>query len=981
MVQLSPCPVRGLSPSSSSEDGGKQPANHHPSDSQRSLSPLQSISSAATSFQAYEMYIDNGVISLKHKIRNIEKKKVKLDDYRDRLNNGELLNQDQLEAVEKYGEVLNNLEFARELQKTFSALSQDLLKVQKKAQRRDNLQKVEAEKKRLRAVLQVQYMLQSFSQDHVQKDFKQGLNGAMFVSSKELDYLVKFSTLTCPKRYPRVSLEEQMEQSSLHFWSLLEGSEKAVAGTTYKSLKDLLARLLDCGYFESVPEPPRETPKRETLHEELLKMHATIKPSKIEIKEPEPTLEYIRSGVHPSEFPIRNYSPKVEPVKQDVVEHASMESKYMKPQALKPWGMPADAKLQEQKRGQLPTSVIPSPKPWAAASLMPAKCEAGPKKCEAGPKKCEAEPKERRERVAKLPVEVKQLSHMDLKVPVSLATNCPSVVKKKKALLTVGGDGELPPVVCTAQSPKVTPQSAEEFCSTQTLPKDPDLRKEKLKDLMDEIKGTYNFMQESILDSDRSLPTVAPSQPPPESAPIVVFQAQSWGFGIISHVRTSDSHLFAQEEEETTYNTAQMYVTNTNVSELPLEKIEAPIPLPCEMPPSPKALTSSPMLQLPQEAAALSPPRSVPLSIISSPFQGMQAVFKVNAPLPPRKETEMKDDAPYCSPYHQTWSTASTQTAPPSPLDSDVGDQTSFLQEPLTGSPYPSDGTIHMSNGNMSYYTTPNLMPRMTQPFVSSRASLRATNRGGRVMSNGYRCVSGYKGCENYRGAQSVPNGGYGHAQCSGRDYPAAPYSPRVRSHICFNIVSFELLGWSEYSQVNSAERDDHFNSGEPGQVDSRSITPVDMSMATQAATILPFHVYPLPQQMRVAFSAARTSNLAPGSLDQPIVFDLLLNNLGETFDFQLGRFLCPVNGTYVFIFHMLKLAVNVPLYVNLMKNEEVLVSAYANDGAPDHETASNHAVLQLFHGDQIWLRLHRGAIYGSSWKYSTFSGYLLYQD
>lgn len=36
----------------------------------------------------------------------------------------------------------------------------------------------------------------------------------------------------------------------------------------------------------------------------------------------------------------------------------------------------------------------------------------------------------------------------------------------------------------------------------------------------------------------------------------------------------------------------------------------------------------------------------------------------------------------------------------------------------------------------------------------------------------------------------------------------------------------------------------------------------------------------------------------------------------------------------------MLKLAVNVPLYVNLMKNEEVLVSAYANDGAPDHETA-----------------------------------------
>ena len=29
-----------------------------------------------------------------------------------------------------------------------------------------------------------------------------------------------------------VSVEDQMEQSSLYFWDLLEGSEKAVVGTT-----------------------------------------------------------------------------------------------------------------------------------------------------------------------------------------------------------------------------------------------------------------------------------------------------------------------------------------------------------------------------------------------------------------------------------------------------------------------------------------------------------------------------------------------------------------------------------------------------------------------------------------------------------------------------------------------------------------------------------------------------------------------------
>lgn len=161
----------------------------------------------------------------------------------------------------------------------------------------------------------------------------------------------------------------------------------------------------------------------------------------------------------------------------------------------------------------------------------------------------------------------------------------------------------------------------------------------------------------------------------------------------------------------------------------------------------------------------------------------------------------------------------------------------------------------------------------------------------------------------------------------------------------------------------------------------SVSTVEVPMTPHSHQAPLLPMHLYPLSQPMRVAFTTSRTANFAPGNLDQPIVFDQLHSNLGEAYDTHIGRFTCPVNGTYVFIFHILKLAINVPLYVNLMRNEEVMVSAYANDGAPDHETASNHAILPLFQGDQVWLRLHRGAIYGSTWKYSTFSGFLLYQD
>lgn len=84
MVQLSQAPFhRPSSPSGRSEEGEEKrmkaakqqvtPAGESPAPA----SPLQSaLSTAASPAQAYETYIDNGLICLKHKIRNIEKKKV-----------------------------------------------------------------------------------------------------------------------------------------------------------------------------------------------------------------------------------------------------------------------------------------------------------------------------------------------------------------------------------------------------------------------------------------------------------------------------------------------------------------------------------------------------------------------------------------------------------------------------------------------------------------------------------------------------------------------------------------------------------------------------------------------------------------------------------------------------------------------------------------------------------------------------------------
>uniref|UniRef100_A0A8C3MSD5 Caprin-2 n=1 Tax=Geospiza parvula TaxID=87175 RepID=A0A8C3MSD5_GEOPR len=964
-------------------------------------SPLQSaLSTAASPSQAYEIYIDNGLICLKHKIRNIEKKKLKLEDYKDRLKKGEALNQDQLEAVEKYDEVVHNLEFAKELHKTFSGLSQDLLKAQKKAQRRESLLKLEAEKKKLRTILQVQYVLQNFTQEHVQKDFKGGVNGAIYLPSKELDYLIRFAKLTCPERNENLSVEDQMEQSSLYFWDLLEGSEKPVVGTTYKHMKDLLSKLLDSGYFESIPTPRTAVPVKELEEEVKRKPEKTRQLSRGEsAKESESIMELMKSEIQPQEFLNRRYLPEAEySVKKKPEEPSSWEAEcarkqeppkswemlvreeqdQKKQESSKPW-VTKVREEQEQKKQESskpwvtkvkeePEEKQQSPKPWVTQTReQPEQKKPDPMKTWEVPVREEPEQKKQEPmkawaaHVREEPEQKKQETREAWeKADRQQQVSSPQLQTPPKAwaAASMGPKEQMGPKKFDMEPkevPKPVHQPAAEFCSTSTLPKDPVLRREKLQDLMTQIQGTYNFMQESILDFDKASPSAIGSSQPPSVTPAS------------SPVGSDLSlHLFFPQ---------------------------ATIPLPSE-PQSPLPTSSTPMPSVPPAQSFQSPPASSSsVTITAAPFQAMQTVFKVNAPLPPRKDQEIKEDSSYSAGYNQSFSTASTQTPPQCQLQSShVAEQTSLSQESLSSAVnYQPDGAVPVSNGSLAFYPAQaNVIPRPPQPYLNTRGSVRGSARGGRSLANSYRPPGGYKGFDAYRGSPSLTNGNYGQLQFPGRDYAGMPYSQRdVNYQQCYKRGGISSgpransrAGWSDSSQVSSPERDNEtFNSGDSGQGDSRSITPVDMPVTSQAATILPVHVYPLPQQMRVAFSAARTSNLAPGTLDQPIVFDLLLNNLGETFDIQLGRFNCPVNGTYVFIFHMLKLAVNVPLYVNLMKNEEVLVSAYANDGAPDHETASNHAVLQLFQGDQIWLRLHRGAIYGSSWKYSTFSGYLLYQD
>ncbi|CAB1345812.1 unnamed protein product, partial [Coregonus sp. 'balchen'] len=858
MVQLSPSPARDVSPSPACSEKGRQgspKAGSPKMGSPGGLSPLQlALAASTTIYQGYESYIEDGLICLKHKIRNLEKKKIKLEDYRKRLKHGESLNQDQIDAVEKYDEVIHNLQFAQELHKTLGGLTQDLLKAQKKALKKEQMAKLEVERRRLCVVLQVKFLLQTLLQhEHIRKDLLSARNPQLQVA--ELQSLLELAELLGVKRDKNVSLEEQMESAALVYLDLLEGKNKPVAGTTYKVLKAKLAKLMDCGYFDCVPPPPSKSPKEVEVPMTKKTVSQTASLSAL--------MKSNKKDVPSREFLNRHYLPDTDPNGcRDAPINQNWKTKFQAMKEQEPpdsWDMESDS-----------TQPVIQ-KPWRGAAVLISKVPVTTKKQNGEPKQRRAKSKRERD-----------------------ATAAPRVD---------------------------TP--VEVFNSQSSLPKDPILRKQQLEDLMTKIRGSFSFMQSNSRRSPVDLlPKTLHSTPLPSKL-LPVDDKPSLTNGDSGCLESCDLDL-------TTEDLAHDPCLLLSESETA-----------CPSPPAPPLYRreSSISITLDEKTSARTP---ISESGKQSPCNGV---------VPPCTSTPTSTQG---QPFSTPPSRRTLTMAPPVPF------QTMHSSECLVGSggqiflsPSQSGGT--MGRSGQSYY----------------RGSVRGIARGGKGLAHSYFRSSG-----GHRGGSFIPQAhlfgaretGYQHGYRRGGGNAGQRHNNS---------------GWSDSSQVSSPDREGNYSLVDSAHGDS--LHGLGMDLTPHAPhTLMHVPMYPLPQHpqpLRVAFTAARTANYTPGTLDQPIAFDQLHSNLGEMFNTNVGRFTCPANGTYVFLFHILKLAVNVPLYVNLMRNDEVMVSAYANDGAPDHETASNHSILQLYQGDQVWLRLHRGSIYGSSWKYSTFSGFLLYQD
>ncbi|XP_066492326.1 caprin-1 isoform X3 [Tiliqua scincoides] len=487
------------------------------------------------------------------KLRNLEKKKGKLDDYQDRMNKGERLNQDQLDAVSKYQEVSNNLEFAKELQRSFMALSQDIQKTIKKTARREQLMREEAEQKHLKTVLELQYILDKLGDDEVRSDLKQGTNGVPVLTEAELSTLDEFYKLVEPERDMNVRLSEQYEQASIHLWDLLEGKEKPVCGTTYKALREIVERILQTSYFdsthnhqnglceeeESTPAPAVEDPVAET--------------------EPEPTEEY----TEPSEVESTEY----------------VNRQFM-----------AETQFSSSEKEQVDE--------WTVET-----------------------------------VEV---------------------------------------VNSLQQQPQATsPPVPDPLSLTAVAQADPLVRRQRVQDLMAQMQGPYNFMQDSMLEFENQAldPAIVSAQPmnpaqnldmpqmvcPPVHTESRLAQPtqvpvppEATQVPLVSS--TSEGYTASQPMYQPPHSTEQRPQKES------IDQIQASITLSADQTPTTSPLPAASQPQVFQ-AASSKPLHSSGINVNAAPFQSMQTVFNMNAPVPPVNEPEtLKQQNQYQTSYSQTFS-------------------------------------------------------------------------------------------------------------------------------------------------------------------------------------------------------------------------------------------------------------------------------------------------------------------------------------
>lgn len=200
--------------------------------------------------------IRQAVTIVEHKIRNLEKRKAKLESYRELQNSGKELNQDQKTAVARFDEVVQTLEFARDICKQFVSLAASSEKDAKKQARKETAAKSQAELAKVREVLLVQDALTQRARDTIREDFLIGRNGAPLLTLQDLKSLDDLHEAVTSKHIPGdpTAFSNQIQAAAEHLVAVVDGKPKEIFGSSYTQIKDVIGKIHLSGYLDQAQE-------------------------------------------------------------------------------------------------------------------------------------------------------------------------------------------------------------------------------------------------------------------------------------------------------------------------------------------------------------------------------------------------------------------------------------------------------------------------------------------------------------------------------------------------------------------------------------------------------------------------------------------------------------------------------------------------------------------------------------------------------
>ena len=129
-----------------------------------------------------------------------------------------------------------------------------------------------------------------------------------------------------------------------------------------------------------------------------------------------------------------------------------------------------------------------------------------------------------------------------------------------------------------------------------------------------------------------------------------------------------------------------------------------------------------------------------------------------------------------------------------------------------------------------------------------------------------------------------------------------------------------------------------------------------------------------------VAFTATVTQRMTSTN-GQTLVFPHIITNVGGGYNGNTGVFTAPRDGVYVFFCKITSHVNSSDMYFEFTLNGSAKTrNLVLGRSANPYRTSSNSIVLQLAHGDRVWIKMFQGDKqfgYGAGGD-QTFSGYLL---